>query len=72
MSDGTGDIVDSVYGNEPATCFKFTPAPTASPTVVQFTPAPYPDSGYGIVDFTQVGSTNQGYCVDSVGEEFTR
>ena len=38
MSDGTGDIVDSVYGNEPATCFKFpsnspvTSSPSMAPT----------------------------------------
>ena len=73
MRLGTGDIAGvEKEVSEPATCFRFTPAPTASPTAVKLTPAPYPDSGYGIKDFTRVGNTNDGYCVDGAGEEFTK
>eukprot|EP00956_Cyclotella_meneghiniana_P010885 scaffold15231_cov66-Cyclotella_meneghiniana.AAC.23 len=68
MATGTGPVIyaeGNVFGYESCWAFTFTPtySPTASlvpsdsptttlkPTIL--TPAPYPDSGYGIKDFTR-------------------
>ena len=85
---GTGPVKyaegNGVFNHEVCWAFTFTPtysptaslvptdSPTTTPKPTILTPAPYPDSGYGIKDFTRVGNTNDGYCVDGAGEEFTK